>query len=61
MSENDKWEAVVTGSIGIFSLLAAKPSTCAPVRMRKRDENGNWIYRDPTQKEIEDYIASEAW
>lgn len=33
-----------------------------PHRMRRRDrKTGEWVYRDATEEDIEDYLAGEAW
>jgi hypothetical protein len=42
------WEPVVR--LAIF----------VPLRMRYRAEDGRWIYRDPTEAEILEFLASEA-
>lgn len=61
MSKSE-WEPVVASGIGLKNLFSAKPCTSAPIQMRKRSVyDGKWIYREPTQEEIEDYLASEAW
>jgi hypothetical protein len=33
----------------------------ADLQMRKRGGDGRWIYREPTQQEIEEYLANEGW
>jgi hypothetical protein len=35
--------------------------TVVPLQMRCRAEDGRWIYRDPTEAEILDFLASDAW
>lgn len=32
-----------------------------PMWMRARDKDGKWIYREPTEEEIQDYLEGEAW
>lgn len=44
-----EWEAVV------------RPGMFVPLQMRKRDDDGNWVYRDPTEAEIQEFIEAEAW
>lgn len=48
-SNPNEWEPVV------------RLGTYVPLQMRKRDSSGAWIYRTPTEKEIIEYIADEAW
>jgi hypothetical protein len=38
-----------------------RPGAYVPLQMRKRGPDGKWLYRDPTEKEIEEYLAEEAW
>lgn len=30
------------------------------IKARKR-ENGRWIYREPTEQEIADFLSTDAW
>lgn len=32
-----------------------------PILMRKLDDDGRWIYRYPTEDEVEDYRSRDAW
>jgi len=60
----DKWELVVVSEVSLKDLFAGKPITSPPIKMRKKDpqsDKGEYLYRDPTPKEIEEYIESEAW
>jgi hypothetical protein len=45
----DDWEPVV------------RPATYVPLQMRKRGEDGTWVYRTPTEAETVEYIQNEAW
>jgi hypothetical protein len=38
-----------------------RPGMIAPLRMRKRLDDGRWVYRDPTDAEIAEHLSSEAW
>ena len=53
------WQPVVHGAPRAHFINA--PATFSPLMMKKRDESGNWIYREPTQAEVEDFMSSEAW
>jgi hypothetical protein len=45
-SETERWEALV---------MAGK------LQMRRRDADGRWIYREPTDVETEQYLENDAW
>lgn len=32
-----------------------------PIQMRKRGADGKWLYREPTEREIQEFIEAEAW
>jgi hypothetical protein len=32
-----------------------------PPQMRKRAIDGSWLYRDPTEEEVQEYLQNEAW
>ncbi len=54
-----EWEPVIS-SVPIADFLSESPGALS-VMMRKRGSDGHWLYRQPTQSEIEDYLAAEAW
>lgn len=45
----EDWEPVVRSAMFV------------PLQMRKRGQDGKWLYRDPTETEILEYLANEAW
>lgn len=61
-TDSEGWEPVVAGAtdLSLRNLLGTNPQTSAPIQMRKLSKNG-WKYRSPTQKDIENYLTSEAW
>lgn len=38
-----------------------RPGMFVPLQMRKKAADGKWIYRDPNEKEIQDYLQADAW
>ncbi|WP_316226231.1 hypothetical protein [Bradyrhizobium sp. SZCCHNS3052] len=43
-------------------LPVVRPGMFAPLQMRRRSPmDGRWLYRDPTEAEIRDYIEGAAW
>jgi hypothetical protein len=39
----------------------ARPGMFTPLQMRKRGVDGSWLYRDPTEEEVQEYLRDEAW
>lgn len=40
--------------------IVTRPGGFVPHCLRKRVEDG-WLYRDPTEAEVADFLANEAW
>ncbi|MGY4288904.1 hypothetical protein ACVWXO_008124 [Bradyrhizobium sp. LM2.7] len=55
-----QWEPMVSMSLAKSDFLTASYLS-TPLMMRKRGSRGDWVYREPTEKEIQDYIHAEAW
>lgn len=53
------WEPMVTASLPLKSFLCATGRS-TPLQMRRRIK-GKYVYREPTQKEVEDFMEADAW
>ncbi len=58
MTGND-WEPMVTLTQARKDFLQS-PATSTPIAMRRRGSDHKWIYREPTEQEIREYIEAEA-
>ena len=38
-----------------------RPGMFVPLQMRKRAIDGSWLYRDPTEEEVQEYLQNKAW
>lgn len=60
MTKNE-WKPFLSLGFSLKSLFTARPYVPPQLQMRKRDKDGKWIYREPTQDEADDYWSTDAW
>ena len=56
----NEWQPMVSHFLASRDFLSASYRS-TPLAMRKQDPNGNWMYREPTEQEVQDYIHAEPW